>query len=712
MILNKVYYTLKRFMPRRMLIALRRYYVRRKLTQYGHVWPIDPNAGAPPKGWSGWPDGKNFSLVLTHDVETAEGLDKCYQIAELEERLGFRSSFNFVPGDYQVPDSLRRHLTDRGFEIGVHGLYHSNNPFRSKAVFEKQSVEINRYLNELGSVGFRSPSMYHDLELLHHLDIEYDASTFDTDPFEPQPDGMGTIFPFWVPNDGNEKGYVELPYTLPQDFLLFILLRHTNIDFWKKKLDWIVAHGGMALFITHPNYMNFNGRLRHDEYPAKYYEGFLEYVKDRYKDQYWHALPRAMAGFWQSKHRKISSMHHSVKRKKRACMLYYMKFKGSAILYREAKTLRDKGFDVDIICLRESRTEKVLQTYDGLNLFFIQSRPMSEQRAARYFLRLFCFCLKSFFFMSYLGLRKRYDIVHVTSPPDIIVFSALIPKLLGAGILLDIHDIGPELYMRKLGVPSDVPMIRVLKYLESVSARFAHHLITVTDIWRDKLLQRVNHGIQCTTILNVPDEDMFKRFSARKPFPEKGCNLFYHGSFEEHFGVDTLIKAMPAVRKQIPGVKLHLYGGGRLYGAMMDLAKELRVDDCLSFNGAVPFYELPEILKKADMGIVPTKASVFSDEALSMKSLEYMTLGIPIVISRSTAHSYYYDEGMVVFFEPENADDLARAIVSLYGKSNEEKDALIDGALKFIEKENWSHARETYYKIIDSIIDRKKTGKG
>ena len=133
--------------------------------KYADIWPIDHNAGKPPEGWTGWPDGKKFALVLTHDVETANGLDKCMQLAEIEERLGFRSSFNFVPGDYTVPAALRQNLTDRGFEIGVHGLHHHNNPFRSKSIFQKQAIEINRYLKEWDSVGFRSPSMYHDLEL-------------------------------------------------------------------------------------------------------------------------------------------------------------------------------------------------------------------------------------------------------------------------------------------------------------------------------------------------------------------------------------------------------------------------------------------------------------------------------------------------------------------------------------------------------------------
>ena len=130
----------------------------------------------------------------------------------------------------------------------------------------------------------------------------------------------------------------------------------------------------------------------------------------------------------------------------------------------------------------------------------------------------------------------------------------------------------------------------------------------------------------------------------------------------------------------------------------------------MHFNGGVPFFELPEILKKADIGIVPTKASVFSDEALSMKSLEYMTLGIPIVISKTTAHRYYYDDKMVVFFKPEDESDLARSIISLYRKSDAERDELIDGAMKFLNEQNWSHARETYYKIVESVMKRGKNG--
>ena len=206
----------------------------RKRLRYKDVWPIDEKAAKPPEGWTGWPDGKKFAIVLTHDVENLKGHDNSRRLAEIDESFGLRSSFNFVAADYPVSPELRKYLTDHGFEVGIHGLHHDKNPFQSKTLFARQAVEINRCIKEWGTSGFRCPSMYHDLEMLHDLNIEYDASTFDTDPFEPQPDGAGTIFPFLVPGNEQQEGYVELPYTLPQDFLLFILMQERNIDIWKK----------------------------------------------------------------------------------------------------------------------------------------------------------------------------------------------------------------------------------------------------------------------------------------------------------------------------------------------------------------------------------------------------------------------------------------------------------------------------------------------
>jgi hypothetical protein len=172
---------------------------------------------------------------------------------DLDKKWRFRSSFNFVPeGGYAIPQELQDSITLRGYEVGVHDLRHDGKLYRGRAEFDQNAIRINRYLQEWGASGFRSGFMLHNLDWLHDLGVDYDASTFDTDPFEPQPDGCGTIFPCWVSSSCG-GGYVELPYTLPQDFTLFLLLNETSVDIWVQKLDWIAEHGGMALVNVHPD---------------------------------------------------------------------------------------------------------------------------------------------------------------------------------------------------------------------------------------------------------------------------------------------------------------------------------------------------------------------------------------------------------------------------------------------------------------------------
>jgi len=307
MLLRRLYYIAKPLVPWRARIAVRRVSARRLRRQHAGVWPINPLAAARPAAWQGWPDGKKFAVVLTHDVERPEGVAKCRSLAALEAALGFRSSFNFIPagGDYSVEPALRGELGDQGFEVGVHDFRHDGKLFQSQASFRAAVPEVNRYLRDWKAVGFRAGFMFHQLDWIRSLDVEYDASTFDTDPFEPQPDAATTIFPFAVPAaaDGSRPGYVELPYTLPQDSTLFLLFQERSPEIWQRKLDWIAEHGGMALVNVHPDYVCFEGeRPAARTFPASYYRDFLGYVSSRYAGAYWQPLPRDLARWYKASH--------------------------------------------------------------------------------------------------------------------------------------------------------------------------------------------------------------------------------------------------------------------------------------------------------------------------------------------------------------------------------------------------------------------------
>jgi peptidoglycan/xylan/chitin deacetylase (PgdA/CDA1 family) len=327
-------------------MAVRRRWAAERRNAKADIWPIDPVAGTVPPGWPGWPGDKQFALVLTHDVEGKKGLPRVEQLMSLERKYGLRSSFNFVPeGEYEVPDATRHALTKTGFEVGVHGLEHDGKLYNSKATFARKAERIRSYLQRWDAVGFRSPLMPHKLPWLHKLGAEYDSSTFDTDPFEPQPDGVRTIFPFWVKGP-RDTGYVELPYTLCQDFTLFVVLEEPNIDVWKKKLDWIAERGGMALLNTHPDYMCFEGKAGGEEYPVSHYEEFLRYAKEKYEGRFWHALPREVTRFY------CGALPPDKRNsRQRICMISHSNYQADGRVRRYAETLMKRGDYVEVIAL-------------------------------------------------------------------------------------------------------------------------------------------------------------------------------------------------------------------------------------------------------------------------------------------------------------------------------------------------------------------------
>ena len=284
MLRNRIYFRLKPFVPLALRLAARRRIISSLRPHVADRWPIAPGSERPPEGWPGWPDGKQFAFVLTHDVESKKGLERVRGLAEFEMKHGFRSSYNFIPeGPYQVSEELRQWLVGNGFEVGVHDLHHNGKLYWNREEFRRSAKRINEYLTKWKAVGFRSGFMLNRLDWMHDLNVAYDASTFDTDPFEPQPDGMHTIFPFWLPRpsrsngSSSQGGYAELPYTLPQDSTLFLLMREKSPDIWLKKLEWVTECGGMAALIVHPDYVCLPGETPSKRtFPVEFYGALLE----------------------------------------------------------------------------------------------------------------------------------------------------------------------------------------------------------------------------------------------------------------------------------------------------------------------------------------------------------------------------------------------------------------------------------------------------
>jgi peptidoglycan/xylan/chitin deacetylase (PgdA/CDA1 family) len=265
-------------------------------------WPIDEGANCVPRDWSGWPDQKRFALILIHDVDSAIGYGRCSNLKDLENQMGFRSAFFFVGKDYYVSPTSRQLLVDEGFEVGLHGLHHDGKTFRSRKTFDQRAPQINTLLRDWGAAGISSPSMLRRLDWIMELNVEYDISTFDTDPCQPHSAGVRTIFPFTISNDSRTRSYIEIPCTLPQDHCLFIILKRKDIRIWIEKLDWIAENGGVAVLTTHSDYMKFGeAKQCFEEYPSEYYTNFLEYIKNKYAGQYWNALPRELARFWRKR---------------------------------------------------------------------------------------------------------------------------------------------------------------------------------------------------------------------------------------------------------------------------------------------------------------------------------------------------------------------------------------------------------------------------
>ena len=391
----------------------------------------------------------------------------------------------------------------------------------------------------------------------------------------------------------------------------------------------------------------------------------------------------------------------------RICMVRHAYYSTDARVRREANALREKGYEIDVICLKE-KGEKGREAINGIN---IHRLPVQRRRGniSRYILEYSSFFLLAFVKVSFLYFRKSYDFIQVNTLPDFLVFVAVIPKIFGAKVVLDMQEAMPEFYSCNYGINEDKLIIKVIKWIEKISTRFANRIITIHGPMREVFVSRGVPRSKIAVVLNSSDEKIFNPalYQRGNAVSKYKFVLMSHGTVVKRYGLDTAIKAIAELKDKIPNIQLNIVGDGEYLPVLTELASQLRLKKQVRFSGKwLPLNKIPRMISAADIGLVPVIKSKYTDLMHSEKFFEYIAMKKPVIISRIKAVEVYVGEDAVMFFEPGNEIDLARCIFELYENSAKRK-SLVANASKIYEKYRWSKMKKKYLKVYEDLTNRK-----
>jgi glycosyltransferase involved in cell wall biosynthesis len=375
---------------------------------------------------------------------------------------------------------------------------------------------------------------------------------------------------------------------------------------------------------------------------------------------------------------------------------------GETRVQREALALIDRGYGVHVVCLRD-KGEPATETHEGVR---IHRLPVARHRGAGLLgqlLEYLTFFVLATVNLTILHMRHRFRTIQVHNLPDFLVFCALIPKLGGTPIILDLHDLMPELFAGRAGVGMRHPVVRATGLQERISCRFADHVITVTDGWRDTLIERGVPEDKVSVVMNVADSRLFSPMPAATEDHGEVFHLIYHGTFTHRYGVDLIIRAVDRIRDEVPGIRLTLLGDGETRDELIDLTRSLELCDRVGFSDDMVGAEmLPSAIQSADVGIVPNRSNLFTDGILPTKLMEYVAMGVPVIAARTPTVAAYFDDSMVEFFEPGDSDDLA-AHIRLLDRDRRRREELSRNSAAFNRKYNWESIAEQYGELVDRL---------
>ncbi|CAA9304184.1 MAG: hypothetical protein AVDCRST_MAG48-1574 [uncultured Friedmanniella sp.] len=378
---------------------------------------------------------------------------------------------------------------------------------------------------------------------------------------------------------------------------------------------------------------------------------------------------------------------------------------------RDTRVARDlgelvaAGHEVDVICLRDVG-QPTREVRGGVRYWRVPLRHTQGDARGRYVVEYASFFLVAAVLLAALHLGRRYRLVQVHSVPDVLVFAAWIPRLLGARVLLDLQECMPEFLATKFGLRPGHPAVRGLERLEQLSISFAHHVITPTELMRQTFLRRGADPRKITVVMDGSDDSVFAAPSGLAPEVggSKTFTLVSHGTVEEHYGLDTVVRALAEIRSEIPGIRLRVYGTGSHLPALRQVAAKLQVDDLVTFsNGFVPIRELVLGIAACDVGVVALRRDPFRDVALAGKIFDFVLMGKPVISSRTRSVEEIFGPECIEMFESDDAHDLARAIRQLF-RDPERRVTMARLAEAKAAPLQWSAQRLVYRGVVEELL--------
>ena len=370
---------------------------------------------------------------------------------------------------------------------------------------------------------------------------------------------------------------------------------------------------------------------------------------------------------------------------------------------REIDALTAAGHDVDVVCARRPG-ERYRDRLGRVTVLRLPLAAARTQDPLGYVFRYAVFGLAAALVVAALWRRRRWDIVQVNSMPDALVFAALVPRLCGARVLLDLHESMPEFFQVKFGVGPRHPAVRLVAATEQASIRFAHRTITCTEQMRAAFVARGAPADRIDVVLNASDEQVFDA-GRHPPAPRRPdrFTLICHGAIEHSYGLDTLVRAAALVRDEIPGLRIAIYGDGTYRRELQRLGAELGLDGALWMSdGWAPIDDLVGAIADADAGVVAMRRNAFRDLTHCNKMFDFIAMRRPVIVSRTRAVEEYFGDDAFVLFQSGDEHDLARAIRELHADPGLGA-RLVARATEASSSYRWEHQRRLYQRVVEEL---------